>query len=400
MSDTTTAVANRPATIRDELQGDAFKRAIGQVLPKHLTPDRMARVAIMAMTKNPKLAQCDRTSFFGAMMTLSQYGLEPDGRRAHLIPYGTTCQLVIDYKGLVELAMRSGLVSNIHADVVCENDEFSYKNGEVNHEPNLRKERGAVFAVYAIAKFKDGAEKSEVMSLSEVEAIRKRSKSGTSGPWVTDWNEMAKKTVFRRLSKWLPLSPEFRDAVDADTDDGTGFQLDTSTIPDAAPVMTSAATTAPAADATPKTRKKRETVVDVQPEPATTPAAAPVPDPPADTTESIAEHGTEEPPASQQAPFEQAFPDEAGGDDSQAEDANLDPASAQGKLLLATLKAGFQWSDFHTAVIALGWAKTFPGFNDLTSFSKLPDAQAAKITPAIMERIVAKMADMTGRKAK
>jgi recombination protein RecT len=398
MSDTTTAVANRPATIRDELQGDAFKRAIGQVLPKHLTPDRMARVAIMAMTKNPKLAQCDRTSFFGAMMTLSQYGLEPDGRRAHLIPYGTTCQLVIDYKGLVELAMRSGLVSNIHADVVCEEDEFSYKNGEVNHEPNLRKERGAVFAVYAIAKFKDGAEKSEVMSLSEVEAIRKRSKSGTSGPWVTDWNEMAKKTVFRRLSKWLPLSPEFRDAVEADTDAGDGFVLDTTALPEVAPVMTSAATVAPSADATPKTRKKRETVVDVQPEAATTPAAAPVQDPPAEAAEPAAEQA----PAAttEQPPFEQAFPDEAGGDDSQAEDANLDPASAQGKLLLATLKAGFGWSDFHTAVIALGWAKTFPGFNDLTSFSKLPDAQAAKITPAIMERIVAKIQDMTGRKAK
>lgn len=163
----------------------------------------------------------------------------------------------------------------------------------------------------------------------------------------------------------------------------------------AAPVNTSApvATSAPS-EATPKTRKKRETVVDVQPEPAPSTAAAPVQESPADTTESIAEHGTEEPPAAQQPPFEQAFPDEAGGDtEPNNEDANLDPASAQGKLLLATLKAGFTWSDFHTAVIALGWAKTFPGFNDLTSFSKLPDAQAAKITPAIMERIVAKIKD-------
>lgn len=399
MSDTTTAVANRPATIRDELQGDAFKRAIGQVLPKHLTPDRMARVAIMAMTKNPKLAQCDRASFFGAMMTLSQYGLEPDGRRAHLIPYGTTCQLVIDYKGLVELAMRSGMVSNIHADVVCENDEFSYKNGEVNHEPNLRKDRGAVFAVYAIAKFKDGAEKSEVMSLSEVDAIRKRSKSANSGPWVTDWNEMAKKTVFRRLSKWLPLSPEFRDAVDADTDDGTGFQLDTSTIPEAAPVMTSAATVAPAADTAPKTRKKRETVVEVHSEPAPAPAAPPVQEPPAEA----ADPASDEPPAeaTQQAPFEQAFPDEAGGEtEPNNEDANLDPASAQGKLLLATLKAGFTWSDFHTAVIAKGWGKTFQGFNDFTSFSKMPDDQAVKFTPPIMNAVIAKIQEMTGRKAK
>lgn len=229
---TTSAVAvqdKKPFTIRDEVAGAAFKNAIAQVLPKHLTPDRMARVAIMAMTKTPKLSQCDRASFFSAMMTLSQLGLEPDGRRAHLIPYGTTCQLVIDYKGLVELAMRSGMVSSIHADVVCQNDKFSYKNGVIEHEPNLREDRGDVFAVYAIARFKDGEPKAEAMTLKEVDAIRKRSKSGNSGPWVTDWNEMAKKTVFRRLSKWLPLSPEFRDALDDDIEADHGFTIEDGT---------------------------------------------------------------------------------------------------------------------------------------------------------------------------
>lgn len=207
----------KPSTVRDLICGDKFKAAMAAVLPKHLTADRMARVAIAAMTRTPKLAECDPTSLMQCMMSLSQLGLEPDGRRAHLIPYGKVCTLIIDYKGLVELASRSGAVSNIHADVVCENDVFEYDRGALTkHLIDFRKPRGAVFATYAIARFKDGGEKCEVMTRDEVESIRKRSKAGTSGPWVTDWNEMAKKTVFRRLSKWLPLSPEFRDALEID----------------------------------------------------------------------------------------------------------------------------------------------------------------------------------------
>jgi recombination protein RecT len=211
--------AKKPATIRDHLQSDAFKDAVAKALPKHLTPDRFLRVAATALTKTPKLAQCEQASFFNALLSLSQYGLEPDGRRAHLIPYGNQCQLIIDYKGLVELVMRSGVVSKIHADVVCDNDVFEFDMGEVKaHKIDLRKERGAVFATYALCVFKDGATAAAVMSREEVEAIRKRSRSGSNGPWVTDWNEMAKKTAFRRLSKWLPLSSEVRDAVDGDDD--------------------------------------------------------------------------------------------------------------------------------------------------------------------------------------
>jgi len=117
------------------------------------------------------------------------------------------------------LAMRSGQVATIHADVVCEEDVFDVDRGAiVAHKIDYRKPRGAVFAAYSIVRFKDGAEKSEVMTREEVEAVRSRSRAGKSGPWVTDWNEMAKKTVFRRLSKWLPLSAEIRDVVEADDD--------------------------------------------------------------------------------------------------------------------------------------------------------------------------------------
>jgi recombination protein RecT len=217
-------LATKPRTIQEMLRLDGVKHQIAQALPRHCTADRFLRVVANSVRRVPKLAECDQTSFFNALLTLSQYGLEPDGRNAHLIPFRnnklniTECQLIIDYKGLVELAMRSGLVSTIHADTVCENDEFEYDRGEITkHRIDLRN-RGECYAVYALVKFKDGATKCEVMTRQDIEAIRKRSRAGNSGPWCTDWNEMAKKTVFRRLSKWISISAEFRDAVDADDD--------------------------------------------------------------------------------------------------------------------------------------------------------------------------------------
>jgi len=225
-TNTNTAVSKTNGDkLRGLLSGDKFKAAVQQALPKHLTPDRFIRVALTAMTRTPKLAECDQESFFAALLTLSQLGLEPDGRRAHLIPFENrkrNCvevQLIVDYKGLSELAMRSGVVSNIHADVVCENDIFEVDRGEIKqHSIDFKRARGEVYAAYAICRFKDGSEKAEVMTREEIEAIRKRSRAGNAGPWVTDWSEMAKKTVFRRLSKWLPLSPEQRDIVEADDD--------------------------------------------------------------------------------------------------------------------------------------------------------------------------------------
>lgn len=232
MSTELSQAPKRILTIRDQIESPKFRDEIAKALPKHLTPDRFIRVAVSALTRTPKLKECEPVSLFGALLTLSQLGIEPDGRRAHLIPFenrrrgGVECQLIIDYKGLAEMAMRSGVVSYLHADVVCENDQFEENMGEIIvHKIDRRKPRGEVYAVYAICKFKDGTAKAEVMSSEEIEAIRKRSKAGNAGPWITDWNEMAKKTVFRRLSKWLPLSPEFRDAVEADDEPAAPIEV-------------------------------------------------------------------------------------------------------------------------------------------------------------------------------
>ena len=223
-----TAIAERKdqLTIRDRLKSPALIAEIQKAMPKHCSAERMARVALTAITKTPKLAECTEASFFKCLLDLSQWGLEPDGRRAHIIPYGNTATLIIDYKGYVELLYRSGFVKAIHADVVRDGDVFHYSAGAVvEHVPHfLRrdadkpKEAGDVFAVYCRVDLIGGAVKTEVMSKEEVEKIKARSKAGRSGPWVTDWEEMAKKTVFRRCQKWLPLSAEIHDAMEADAD--------------------------------------------------------------------------------------------------------------------------------------------------------------------------------------
>lgn len=264
MSDTKTTTApavkqtpaKQPLTLRDQLQGPAFLEAVKKSLPSHLKPDRFVRIALTAMTKTPKLADCKQSSVFSCLLQLSQYGLEPDGRRAHLIPYGDTCTLIIDWKGLAELAMRSGLVSSLHADVVRDGDLFEYNAGNlVSHVPHfLRRDAdkpadaGAIFAVYAVAKFKDGSSKADVLSIDEVKAVQARSKSGRSGPWVTDFNEMAKKTAFRRLSKWLPLSPEFRDAVESEDEQSAPIDVSSSPVAEQARAGFAALLSEPASD--------------------------------------------------------------------------------------------------------------------------------------------------------
>ena len=215
---------SQKGTIRELIM--QMKDQFALALPRHITPDRFMRVTLTAINKNPKLMQCTKESLLACLMDCSALGLEPDGRKAHLIPYNNrknntvVCTLIVDYKGMVDLARRSGDIADIHADVVGENDKFEYSfgtEGKLVHRPCLTG-RGKVIAAYSFVKLKDGATSYEVMSKEEVEAIRKRSRAGDDGPWITDWNEMAKKSVFRRHSKWLPMSSEFQEALDKDFD--------------------------------------------------------------------------------------------------------------------------------------------------------------------------------------
>lgn len=210
-------LATKRKDIRQVIEGMRDQFALA--LPKLITPERFLRVALTGINKNPKLLQCTQESLLACLLDCAALGIEPDGRRAHLIPYGDKCTLIIDYKGIAELVRRSGEVADLHADIICENDDFDYMFGTgsfLKHRIDIRKPRGNVIGAYSYVKLKDGAESFDVMGVEEIEVVRKRSRSGNNGPWVTDKAEMQKKTVFRRHSKWLPLSPELRDKIEKD----------------------------------------------------------------------------------------------------------------------------------------------------------------------------------------
>lgn len=220
------------ATIKQSLNSDAVLKQFSAALPKHLSPERFVRIAITAMMRNPKLAECSQASVMRCLLDLSAMGLEPDGRRAHLIPFenkrqGTVeCTLIVDFKGLIELVRRDPNVLDVQAYTVRENDSIIIRNGIPEHTFNPAKDRGKVMAVYSKIVWKNGTTTyGEPMSWPEAESVRNRSKAWASylqykkeGPWNTDETEMWKKTVIRRDSKMWPLPPDIRDAIERDDD--------------------------------------------------------------------------------------------------------------------------------------------------------------------------------------
>ncbi len=197
-----------------------YKPQIEAALPKHMTVDRMARIALTEFSRTPKLQECDPISFLGAVIMSSQLGLEIGlCGQAYLVPFGKKVQLIPGYQGLMDLARRSGQVTVIAAHEVKANDKFSYQYGLVPalyHTPAM-KDRGETIYVYAVAQLKNGASDFEVMATEDVEKIRQRAPSSKfTSPWNTDWDEMAKKTVIRRLCKRLPVSIELQNVIALD----------------------------------------------------------------------------------------------------------------------------------------------------------------------------------------
>lgn len=189
-----------------------------------LTVDRFKRVVLTSMRQNPKLQACSQASFLGAMMTSAQLGLEPNTPMglAYLIPYKTECTFILGYKGLVELARRSGRISQVMAHAVYEGDEFVFQLGlkpDIHHIPSGedREDPKRLTHVYAYARFTDGSDPVfVVLTKKKIETFRKRSMAGNGGPWATDYEAMAMKTAVRRLATWLPLSPQMAGAIHAD----------------------------------------------------------------------------------------------------------------------------------------------------------------------------------------
>lgn len=235
---TEVAERKRPATIAGLLTDPAIKAQMALALPKHMTADRLARIALTEVRKVPALSRCDQASFLGAIMQCASLGLEPGGALGHayLLPFEnrkkgiTEVQFIVGYRGMIDLARRSGQIISIEARTVHQADKFRVALGlepKLEHEPAWDAEdRGPLRFVYAVAKLHGGGVQFEVMSRAEIEKVRAQSKAGQSGPWVSHFDEMAKKTVIRRLFKFLPVSIEISRAVGLDEQAEAGLPQD------------------------------------------------------------------------------------------------------------------------------------------------------------------------------
>lgn len=240
--------------------GDLLKRMHTQIekaLPSVITPERFTRIALTAYSRNEKLQECTAESFLGSMMQAAQLGVEPNTPlgQAYLIPYRNRgvmeVQFQLGYRGMIDLAYRSGEVQNIQAHEVYENDTFEYELGldpKLRHIPAL-KDRGEVILYYAVFKLTNGGVGFEVMSKEDVEAFaKKKSKTYGTGPWQSDFDAMAKKTLVKRLLKFAPLKSDFVRAVTADETIKSGISENMADLPDET-VTIDAETTAPTENA-------------------------------------------------------------------------------------------------------------------------------------------------------
>jgi recombination protein RecT len=220
-----------PEEVRQDLS--AMRQQLEEVLPSRMDPDRFLRVVAKAVIGNPDLMSCTRLSLLAAVHEAAQLGLEPSGLlgSGYLVPYKRngvlSAQFIPGYRGLIDLARRSGEIEAIEADVVRLKDHFVYEKGtdaRLEHRPFIPnpqddpadRDPGPYVGAYMKATLRGGIEQYEWMTYDQIEAVRKRSRASNGGPWVTDWSEMARKTVVRRGAKYLPLTTEFRRALELD----------------------------------------------------------------------------------------------------------------------------------------------------------------------------------------
>lgn len=220
-----TKAEKEPLSVKAAVEAPEFKRELARIVGDAVGADRVARMVVTSIARTPGLAECTPKSVLSAVYQAVQLGLTLDGRHAHLVPFRDgdkkVCTLVPDYKGLIQLALKSKIVTSITLETVCENDDFQWDRGVITrHAVDWRSPRGEAYAWYAIAKMAGGGEACVVLPRDEVEAIRARAKKGPKqSPWDTDFNEMAKKTCFKRLAKVLPLTPEFAEAERMENDE-------------------------------------------------------------------------------------------------------------------------------------------------------------------------------------
>lgn len=194
-------------------------------LPPQIPVEKFIRTTLTAVQMNPALLDTDRRSLLGSCMKAAQDGLLCDGREAALVIFKGQAQYLPMVGGILKKMRNSGEIASIGAHVVYEGDHFDYSLGDdeqITHKPLLIGDRGKPIAAYAIAKTKDGAIYREVMSVAEIEKVRNASRASGNGPWVQWWDEMARKTVIKRIAKRLPSSADV-DQVIENSNEVVGF---------------------------------------------------------------------------------------------------------------------------------------------------------------------------------
>ena len=192
-----------------------MKIHLAQALPPGIAPDRFIRVTLTAIQLQPDLLDCDRKSLLLACLRAANDGLMPDGREGAFVVFktktGKVAQWLPMYAGLLKKVRNTGELVSISANVVYERDHFDYELGDeerIVHKPAIG-DRGKPIAAYAIAKLKSGGIEREVMDASAIRQVQAVSRATSDdGPWAKWPDEMARKTVIRRLYKRLPSSTE------------------------------------------------------------------------------------------------------------------------------------------------------------------------------------------------
>lgn len=203
----------------------SMEKEFAVALPPQIPVGKFVRTVITTVQMNPQLLECDRRSLFATAMKAAQDGLLLDGREAAPVVFRTKNGPMVQYMpmigGLLKKLRNSGELLSIAAYTVHENDSFEYELGDeerIVHKPLLNGNRGGVIAAYAVARTKDGGIYREVMSLDEIEKVRNVSRAKDAGPWSSWYEEMARKTVLRRLMKRLPSSTDIDQLVENDNE--------------------------------------------------------------------------------------------------------------------------------------------------------------------------------------
>lgn len=213
----------------DYLDSEKNLALSAQLIQTSLFKDKGFVASVMASVLNAcrlneGLRKVNQDSLYNVLKSCCEYGIVPNGRDAYIIPYKDEAQFMLSYMGMVTLLHKSGLVSKIEAHIVKAGDRFSWRNGVVDHCVDwFDSDRGDMIGVYAMCTFKDGTVQYEVMSKKDVEDVRKSSKAPNAMPWKDHYDEMAKKSVVRRICKYLPISQSAALHNVMSYDDGENF---------------------------------------------------------------------------------------------------------------------------------------------------------------------------------